>query len=199
MPADLLASCKLPTEYNEKIFDILSFNCGNDDGEVVALIYKDKSSLSNETPIVRIHSACITGEVFGSQKCDCGYQFQHGMEQIASSPYGIMLYMAFHEGRGIGLTNKIKAYKLQEKGINTLEANEILGFQHDERNFEPAIDVLKFLKIGEVKLITNNPDKIAALENGGIRIQKNINITPPLNPHNQNYIFVKRKFLNHIL
>ena len=108
-----------------------------------------------------------------------------------------MIYMSFHEGRGIGLTNKIRAYKIQEKGVDTLKANEELGFEHDLRDFRPAVEVLKFLKVKQIQLLTNNPLKVISLESNGIKVLKRISLDAPVNEHNLSYIITKKDLLNH--
>lgn len=196
----LAGMCHLPTDFIDEVeLELMCFNYDNKMDEVVALIHKSDTCLENEIPIVRVHSACITGEVFGSQKCDCGFQFRNAMKEICSAPFGIMLYMTSHEGRGIGLGNKIRAYKLQEKGANTLEANEMLGFGHDLRDFKPAVSVLNFLSIKQIKLITNNPDKVKSLEAGGISVIEQICLSSPINTHNASYLNVKKDILHHRL
>lgn len=198
MKYKLIGECRLPIKFNEEItVDVAIFNGGKKKEEVVALIHKGKGYHSNSIPLVRVHSACLTGEVFGSQKCDCGYQFKTGMETICNSPYGIMLYMASHEGRGIGLGNKIRAYQLQEKGADTLEANIMLGFSADARDFTLAAEVLKHLKATKVKLITNNPDKILSLQKEGIEVIEQINLSAYLNKFNESYLYLKKHILKH--
>jgi len=183
----------------DKLIELMCFDYETKQNEVLVLVYKSKDYKESTVPVIRVHSACITGEIFFSQKCDCGYQFSKGMEIICSSNYGIMLYMANHEGRGIGIANKISAYQLQERGFNTLEANEKLGFKHDERDFGSAPAILKFLNVNKVKIITNNPEKVKYLSEGGIEIDEVINIVPPVNVYNEEYLKVKRDILNHAL
>lgn len=199
MICHLKASCQLPISDTNTFVEAMSFDCGGGEGEVVALVHKGKQFCTNDIPFVRIHSACLTGEVFGSQKCDCGYQFRKAMKLICQSSFGIMLYMAFQEGRGIGLTNKIRAYKKQEHGLDTLKANEALGFAHDLRDFLPAAAVLNFFDIDKVKLITNNPSKVKTLVKAGINVVEAILLETPVNKHNKGYLFTKRDILHHSL
>ncbi len=193
----LVASCKLPTKFHQGVtVDMMCFDYYDKENEVIALVH-GRPNLPSETPCVRVHSACITGEIFGSEKCDCGFQFDQAMEMICSSSCGIMLYMTSHEGRGIGIRNKIMAYQLQERGANTLEANEILGLPLDGRDFKPAAEVLKFFNIEEIKLITNNPEKRLCMEKNGIKVIEQLPITTNLNKHNRNYLLLKQNVLNH--
>lgn len=192
------ASCNLPTKFNHgTTVEMMTFHYGNKENEVIALIHKGPDYSEEHVPTVRVHSACITGEIFGSEKCDCGTQFDYAMEDICRKSYGIVLYMTSHEGRGIGIENKIKAYQLQEKGADTLKANEMLGLPHDIRDFQPAVEVLRYLHITHVKLLSNNPDKVDALEKGGIKVIEKLPIKPALNSHNKNYILVKQNVLKH--
>lgn len=198
MKCKLMAKCKLPVKFS-RVFevDMMSFSCNEKNEDVIALVYKSPNSKITDIPLVRVHSACITGEIFGSQKCDCGYQFKKGMENICFSSYGIMLYMTAHEGRGIGLTNKIKAYQLQENGANTIEANEQLGFPADARDFSVAIEVLKYLKVRKINLMTNNPEKVKALGQGGITVVKETSLPAELNKFNEQYLLLKQNVLFH--
>lgn len=155
--------------------------------------------LDTATPVlVRLHSACLTGDLFGSLRCDCGEQLRTSVQAIADAGGGIILYMA-QEGRGIGLTNKLRAYSLQDQGFDTLEANKQLGFQEDERRYEVAAEMLKMLDIRRVTLMTNNPDKIAALETSGIVIESRKGVPATINPHNERYMTVRAEKIGHIL
>ena len=149
-----------------------------------------------QIPFVRLHSECLTGEVFGSKKCDCGSQLQRALEMI-SKKGGHLLYLR-QEGRGIGLINKIKAYALQDKGMNTLEANLHLGFKGDEREYSSAVAVLSLLNITKVNLITNNPLKLDYLTNAGIDIVKRIPLIIPALPQNKDYLDIKRDLMGHL-
>jgi 3,4-dihydroxy 2-butanone 4-phosphate synthase/GTP cyclohydrolase II len=197
MLCKMSASCKLPVVFGDQILDMYSFDCGRGEGEVIVLMHKSKDIQPNTTPYVRIHSACITGEVFGSQKCDCGFQFDEAMRTICDSEYGIMIYMSFQEGRGIGLTNKVRAYQLQEEGADTLKANELLGFEHDARDFSPAAEVLKYLGVDKINLLTNNPEKTMSFEKTGIHVENVIPLCCPVNQYNRDYIMTKKNTLNH--
>jgi 3,4-dihydroxy 2-butanone 4-phosphate synthase/GTP cyclohydrolase II len=145
---------------------------------------------------VRIHSECLTGDVFHSLKCDCGAQLEYSMKHIAAQG-GVLIYMLGHEGRGIGLVNKLKAYELQEKGLDTVEANIKLGFKADHRNYAYSAHILKELGIKSVNLLTNNPKKIAGLEMCGIKIAKRIPIEMEPNSFNKKYLKAKKEKMGH--
>ena len=151
---------------------------------------------SKETPLIRIHSECFTGDILGSLKCDCGDQLQKALSLIENEGCGILIYLR-QEGRGIGLLNKIKAYKLQEQGLDTLDANLHLGLPADTRNYDTAAEILKHFGVSQIKLITNNPDKIAQLENQGIQIVERIDISTEKNSHNKKYIETKNERFGH--
>ncbi len=151
------------------------------------------------TPVlVRLHSACLTGDLFGSLRCDCGEQLRTSVQAIAEAGGGIILYLA-QEGRGIGLTNKLRAYWLQDRGFDTLDANNQLGFKDDERRYEVAAEILKLLDIERVTLMTNNPAKISALESAGIAIESRKGVPATINPHNERYMTVRAEKIGHIL
>ncbi|WP_295701573.1 GTP cyclohydrolase II [Helicobacter mastomyrinus] len=150
-----------------------------------------------EIPLVRIHSECLTGDVFGSKKCDCGNELALAMEQIARNDEGGMLIYLRQEGRGIGLFNKINAYALQDKGYDTVEANHELGFESDLRTYEIVGEILKHFHLTQINLLTNNPRKINAIKPYAKVVRHSI-ITPT-NPHNQGYLAVKKQKLGHLL
>lgn len=155
--------------------------------------------IDSDTPVlVRLHSACLTGDLFGSLRCDCGEQLRTSVQAIADAGGGIILYLA-QEGRGIGLTNKLRAYWLQDRGFDTLDANNQLGFKDDERRYEVAAEILKMLDIERVTLMTNNPAKIDALESSGITIESRKGVPATINPHNERYMTVRAEKIGHIL
>ena len=155
--------------------------------------------VDTRTPVlVRLHSACLTGDLFGSLRCDCGEQLRTSVQAIADAGGGIILYLA-QEGRGIGLTNKLRAYWLQDRGFDTLDANNQLGFKDDERRYEVAAEILKMLDIERVTLMTNNPAKINALESSGITIESRKGVPATINPHNERYMTVRAEKIGHIL
>jgi len=156
------------------------------------------SSISIVNPPVRIHSQCITGDILDSLKCDCGEQLKHSIKLMAEADEGVLIYLA-QEGRDIGLLNKLRAYSLQENGMDTVQANENLGFNDDERFYYPAKEILSLLNINQIKLITNNPKKVKHLTNLGIIVTKRIPITIKPNKHNKKYLETKSKKSGHIL
>ena len=150
-----------------------------------------------EAPIVRLHSQCITGDVLGSLKCDCGEQLQTAMRMMTNEGGGILVYLA-QEGRDIGLLNKMRAYALQDKGLDTVDANHVLGFATDERVFLPAARILDALGVTQLRLITNNPDKISQLERYGIKVKERLPMNIASNPHNEHYIDTKKHRTGHM-
>jgi GTP cyclohydrolase II len=168
---------------------------GLDDGqERVALVI---GAFAGMPPLVRLHSECLTGDVFGSLKCDCGPQLQAALRIIGDSGGGILLYLR-QEGRGIGLGNKLRAYALQDRGLDTVEANRRLGFADDERDYVHAAAVLRALGADRVRLLTNNPLKVAGLEQAGITVVERVAHHMPANPHNADYLAVKRRKSGHL-
>lgn len=189
-----VANAKLPSVYGD--FDLKIYQNIVDGQEHVALV---KGSWSeDEIIMVRVHSECLTGDVFGSLRCDCGDQLHKAMKMIENYGKGVLLYMR-QEGRGIGLINKIKAYKLQEKGYDTVEANEKLGFQPDLRDYGIGAQILAHLGVKRMKLITNNPKKIIGLESYGLDITETIPIETEPNDINKKYLQTKKNKLGHLL
>ena len=150
------------------------------------------------TPLVRIHSECLTGDVFGSQRCDCGQQLLKSIESIENAGSGLIIYLRDHEGRGIGLAQKIAAYELQDKGENTVQANISLGHAVDDRSYVDAIEILKDLGIVQIDLLSNNPEKFAQLVKAGIKVNQ-LPLQTPSTPYNRNYLKSKKEILNHAL
>jgi 3,4-dihydroxy 2-butanone 4-phosphate synthase/GTP cyclohydrolase II len=185
---------KLPTKYGT--FNLIPFIQKSNNLEHVALI--KGTWTKNEPVLVRVHSSCITGDIFGSYRCDCGSQLHEAMRLVEKEGKGVILYMN-QEGRGIGLFNKIRAYKLQEEGRDTVEANIDLGFQVDERDYGVGASILRELGLGKIKLITNNPVKRAGLEGYGIEIVKNIPLEIPPNEYNEFYLKTKKNKMGHFL
>jgi GTP cyclohydrolase II len=151
-----------------------------------------------DPPLVRLHSECLTGDVFGSLKCDCGPQLKEALHIIGASGGGVLLDLR-QEGRGIGLANKIRAYALQDRGLDTVDANQRLGFADDERDYGHAAAMLRSLGIDQVRLLTNNPAKVAGLEAAGIKVAERVPHNMPTNPHNADYLATKRKRSGHLL
>lgn len=151
-----------------------------------------------KTPLVRLHSSCVTGDLLGSLRCDCGPQLHEAIRRIKAHGCGVVLYLQ-QEGRGIGLLAKLHAYRLQDEGLDTYEANEALGFGADERDFTVAAQMLEYLGIAEIDLLTNNPQKVAALEGLGIIIRKRLPLQVAPNPYNAKYLEAKAKKAGHYL
>ncbi len=184
----------LPTRFAEKA-EIVAFRSEEDSAEHVALLL---GSPGGSPPLVRLHSECLTGDVLGSLKCDCGPQLDSAIRAIADSGWGILLYLR-QEGRGIGLVNKLRAYALQDQGFDTVDANLRLGFGDDERDFTVAARMLERLGQSEVRLLTNNPRKAASLEAAGIRVCERVPLQAGANPHNQAYLDTKKARSGHEL
>ncbi len=189
-----VAEAKLPTKFGD--YRAVAYKSAIDADEHVALIMGDISG--DEPVLVRVHSECLTGDVFGSMRCDCGEQVGIAMEAISREGRGVLVYMR-QEGRGIGFHNKIKAYALQDKGMDTVEANECLGFAPDLRDYGIGAQILEDLGLRKIKLLTNNPKKVVGLEGYGITVVETIPIIVAPNPHNVNYLETKRKKLGHML
>jgi len=162
-----------------------------------ALIFNQNKNIA--IPTVRIHSSCLTGDLMGSQKCDCGYQLQSAIEFMSKSKNMSVLIYLNQEGRGLGIHNKIISYNIQENGWDTYQADNILGFSGDERDYKAAIEILKYFKIKKLDLITNNPEKIEYLKNNKIKVDKIIKIKPGINSHNSKYLETKKTIGKHLL
>ena len=162
--------------------------------EAVALVMGDVQSGS---PLVRIHSQCLTGDVFGSLRCDCRQQLEMALSMIAAEGAGVLIYEQ-QEGRGIGLMAKLQAYALQDSGLDTVEANQRLGFKADQREFRMPAEILKALGIQQVRLLSNNPDKVSSLENAGIRITERVPCEVPPTAYTEDYLKTKQEKLGHI-
>ncbi len=162
--------------------------------EAVALVMGDVHSAP---ALLRIHSQCLTGDVFGSLRCDCRQQLEMALEMIAQEGAGILIYEQ-QEGRGIGLMAKLKAYELQDSGLDTVEANERLGFKADQREFALPAEILKILGVSRVRLLSNNPDKVAALERAGIQVTERVPCEIPLSEHAEEYLKTKKEKLGHL-
>lgn len=188
------AEVKLPTEYGD--FRLFAFKQTTNDQVHLALV--KGSFTEDEHVLVRVHSSCMTGDIFGSQRCDCGHQLHAAMEMIEKEGKGVVVYMN-QEGRGIGLINKLKAYELQEQGLDTVEANLKLGFGVDERDYGIGAQILRCLGIRKIRLLTNNPRKRAGLIGYGLEIVENVPIEFPSNVHNDFYLKTKRDKLGHFL
>jgi 3,4-dihydroxy 2-butanone 4-phosphate synthase/GTP cyclohydrolase II len=185
---------QLPTDFG--FFRLIAYHNEFDDKEHLALV---KGNIDGNKPVlVRVHSECLTGDMFHSQRCDCGAQLTAAMEQIEREGVGVLLYMR-QEGRGIGLVNKLKAYALQEQGLDTVEANLRLGFPPDSRDYALAAQMLKDLDVQQLRLLTNNPRKIKALEQHGLEVTERLSLQLDTNDYNETYLRTKKKKLGHWL
>lgn len=194
MNFDKVPCAKLPTTYGE--FRIYGFRDLDSGEEAVALVMGSPGP--DSTSLVRIHSQCLTGDVFSSKRCDCGEQLNAAMDLIAKSPNGVLVYQQ-KEGRGIGLINKIHAYELQDRGLDTVAANLSLGFEADLRDYRMPAEILKYLGAIRINLLSNNPEKVQGLEREGIHIEKRIPLEMAPNSLSQDYLRVKKEKLGHLL
>lgn len=190
-----LSKCQATDNYEEVIKQLSSANLAEYQQSSV-LVYGDFANA--EDALIRMHSICHTGDIFGSKRCDCGYQLKQSMKNIVDNGTGALFYLANHEGRGIGLFSKAMAYVLQENGYDTVDANESLGFVDDSRNYDDAIKVLKTLRTKPVTLMTNNPKKIAAMKNAGLMLSGREAIWGDNSEFNANYLQTKIKRSGHL-
>ena len=185
---------RLPTRYGE--FKAIGYRSYFDQGEHIALTTGEWKP--DDPVLVRIHSECLTGDVFGSLRCDCGEQVDLALRTLAEEGTGVLLYMR-QEGRGIGLHNKIKAYSLQDHGLDTVEANKTLGFEADMRHYEAGAQILLDLGVSKLRLLTNNPGKVVGLSGFGLEIQDRIPLEVPVNDENRQYLITKKRRMGHLL
>ena len=194
MAIKFISKSKLPTAFGN--FEIIAFQDQSTGEEHVALA-KGLETVPTEPVLVRMHSECLTGDAFGSLKCDCGPQLHSAMKMINDEGQGVILYLR-QEGRGIGLTNKIRAYALQDQGHDTLDANLLLNLPADARHYDMCAIMLDYLQVKEVRLITNNPLKINALKDLGINVVERVPLTVGLNIFNKGYLETKQKRMSHM-
>lgn len=189
-----VAEARLPTDFGE--FRIIGYRSLTSDEEFVALA---RGQLQADCPtLVRIHSQCMTGDVFGSLKCDCGQQLDAAMRLIADEGYGVIVYQ-LQEGRGIGIINKIRAYALQDEGADTIEANEWLGLDVDLRRYEQCAEVLHDLGLGQIRVMSNNPEKLRALEASGLQVVARVALEMPPTDAASHYLRTKKEKMGHLL
>src|SRR3990170_262464 len=189
-----LVAARLPTRYG--LFEIHLYFNNLDTKDYIALVMGD---LETEEPVlVRVHSECLTGEVFGSARCDCGEQLARSLQMISDAGRGVLLYMR-QEGRGIGLADKLRAYNLQDEGMDTVDANLALGHQADARDYAVAALILKNLEISKISLLTNNPSKVEELQALGIQVVKRLPLLGEVTPENERYLLAKAERMKHFL
>src|SRR6266566_1900031 len=197
MKTTKVAETSLPTAFGT--FRIFGFESEDKTDSVLALVMGTPTTCAeDDAPLVRIHSQCLTGDVFGSGRCDCGDQLHFALERIAERSTGILIYQ-LQEGRGIGLMNKLRAYELQDSGHDTVEANHHLGFEADPRNYELCAEVLRHFSVSHVRLMSNNPKKFAALEAAGIRVVERVPIEISPSDGTTKYLKTKKAKLGHLL
>lgn len=191
MSVKYMSSADLPTRFGDFTLHVFRDRNGVESMALTCGEVKDNS-------LVRIHSECATGDILGSLRCDCRDQLEMSMKKIAEEKCGLLIYLRGHEGRGIGLANKIKAYALQQLGMNTAEANVHLGFPVDMRHYDVAADILTYFGLKNIRLLTNNKDKINALETAAIHVQERVALWTATNPHNEAYIETKQDLMGHL-
>jgi 3,4-dihydroxy 2-butanone 4-phosphate synthase/GTP cyclohydrolase II len=192
-----VSTAKMPTRFGE--FEVVAYENTLDDSEHVALVKRPESITHNETPLVRVHSECLTGDLLGSLRCDCGFQLHGALEQIAQYGHGALVYLRQHEGRGIGLNNKIKAYALQDEGLDTVEANHKLGFKADLRQYGIGAQIIRDLGFHTFDLLTNNPRKIRGLDGYGLEIRQRVPLVEGVQADNFFYLQTKKEKLGHLM
>ena len=192
-----VAETRLPTRYGD--FTVLGYRITVDGSEHIALVHGDISDAENRPVLTRVHSECLTGDVFGSDRCDCGPQLDEAMRRITTEGRGVVIYLRGHEGRGIGLVAKLQAYQLQDGGRDTVDANLDLGLPADSRHYGTATQVLRDLGVTHVRLMTNNPDKTANLEEFGVHVAERVPLEVHPNDHNIAYLLTKRDRMGHDL
>jgi GTP cyclohydrolase II len=196
---EMVAQAELPTRYGK--FTIHGFRGLGPQDEAVALVRGDirrPFKSANSAPLVRVHSQCLTGDVLTSQRCDCRAQLELSLKKISEAPSGILLYLP-QEGRGIGLMNKLRAYELQDQGMDTVEANESLGFAADARDYDFPAQLLKKLGAKTIRLLSNNPDKVNQLESAGINVAARVPCQPRISDISRAYLRTKKKKMGHLL
>lgn len=196
-----VARTTLPIEFNgeEVILQAHAYEDETSSYQAMALVHRNPDAAADEIPFVRVHSGCVTGDIFHSLRCDCYAQLQLSLDRIINSPYGMIIYLPYHEGRGIGLVNKIKAYAEQDRGLDTVDANLSIGAPVDARDYELPAKILKDLGADKIKLMTNNPLKLEALSRYGIEVVEQVKTVTKPSTHNRRYLDTKRERMAHKL
>ena len=192
--AQMVAHATLPTRHG--LFTIYGFKGQSVQDEAVALVRGDLNG--KVAPLVRVHSQCLTGDVLASLRCDCRAQLELSLKEIGRAPSGVLIYLP-QEGRGIGLMNKLRAYELQDGGMDTVEANETLGFAADSRDYEFCANILKQLGVRRIRLLSNNPEKVRQLESAGIRVEERVACQPRISKTSRAYLKTKKSKMGHLL
>ena len=211
MPSNAVKSVELDIDWSARTFlpiefrnrevkvEARAYQGADPTCQAMVLVHRNKDAGNGHTiPVVRVHSGCVTGDIFHSLRCDCYPQLQAAMNTITTSPLGILIYLPFQEGRGIGLVNKIRAYALQDQGYDTVDANVAIGAPIEARDYDLAAHILFDLGYPEIKLLTNNPAKVAGLEREGIQVVERVAHHMPTNPHNADYIATKKAKSGHL-
>jgi len=195
---EAIATALLPVRVGdtEAITDATAFRDSSNGAEYLAIVFGGPAAAIEEPVLTRVHSGCVTGDILGSMRCDCGPQLEYSLREIATLGHGVVVYAPSHEGRGIGLANKIRAYALQDDGLDTVDANTALGFEVDHREFNDVATILRLLGVTSIRLMTNNPMKAACLIGNGIEVEQ-APMPAFANPFNAGYIATKRDRLGH--
>ncbi len=183
----------------EVVFEARAYQGRDPETQAMALINRGEGDEAGQVPLVRIHSGCVTGDIFHSLRCDCRAQLEAALKRIAKTPNGVLVYLPYQEGRGIGLYNKIKAYALQDQGRDTVDANIEIGAPVDAREYEMAAEILRDLGFLSIRLMTNNPAKIEALDAAGIEVVDRVPLVVSPSAHNEHYLDTKRRRMSHKL
>lgn len=193
------AKTMLPVEFGgeEVSLETRAYQAADSSDQAMALIHRGEGAEASALPLVRVHSGCVTGDIFHSLRCDCYAQLQAALARIVKTPNGVLIYLPFHEGRGIGLFNKIRAYALQDQGLDTVDANIELGHPIDARDYDLAAQILQDLGFRKIRLMTNNPAKVEALKAAGIEVAERVGLVVDANPNNARYLETKRRRLSH--
>lgn len=201
LDVDWSAQTLLPIELNgeEVMLEARAYVGEDPDCQALALLNRNRPVGAEDAPLVRVHSGCVTGDVFQSLRCDCHQQLKAALQAIAETPNGVLIYLPYHEGRGIGLVNKIKAYAMQDEGLDTVDANVEIGAPVDARDYGLAAAILRDLDIARIRLLTNNPAKVEALKSQGIAIAEQLPIVAIPGSHNKRYLETKRTRMAHKL
>src|SRR5256885_925623 len=192
-----VASADFPTRWGHFLIHGFTTRASGDGAKTEEAVALAMGEVHSGSPLVRIHSQCLTGDVFGSLRCDCRQQLEMALSMIAHEGAGVLIYEQ-QEGRGIGLMAKLQAYALQDTGLDTVEANERLGFKADHRQFAMPAEILKALGVSSVRLLSNNPDKVAALERGGIEVRERVPCEVAPNAHSEDYLKTKKAKMGHL-